>query len=189
MVETKHGVSSGHKHKLLLMLDEFPQLKKLEVLESAMAQMGGYGLKAFIVCQSYRQLYDIYGQHETISTNCHYHVLYAPNDEETAKQISEKAGKTTITVGSSNISGNRFAFARNNESISFSQHVRDLVTADEAKRLPRCSDTRREMDRVRRPFPFRRRNGSHLRTADSVFLPPRATYSTYGRRFVRHSRS
>ena len=136
MVETKHGVSSGHKHKLLLMLDEFPQLKKLEVLESAMAQMGGYGLKAFIVCQSYRQLYDIYGQHETISTNCHYHVLYAPNDEETAKQISEKAGKTTITVGSSNISGNRFAFARNNESISFSQHVRDLVTADEAKRLP-----------------------------------------------------
>lgn len=136
MVETKHGVSSGHKHKLLLMLDEFPQLKKLEVLESAMAQMGGYGLKAFIVCQSYRQLYDIYGQHETISTNCHYHVLYAPNDEETAKQISEKAGKTTVTVGSSNISGNRFALARSNESIAFTQHARDLVTADEAKRLP-----------------------------------------------------
>ncbi|MCD8235014.1 MAG: type IV secretory system conjugative DNA transfer family protein, partial [Cloacibacillus porcorum] len=136
MIETEKGVSSGHKHKLLLMLDEFPQLKRLEVLESAMAQMGGYGLKAFIICQSYWQLYDIYGKNKTISTNCHFQVLYAPNDEETTDLISRKAGKTTVTVVSDSISGNRFAFARSNQNTSATQHVRDLVTPDEAKRLP-----------------------------------------------------
>lgn len=139
-MEAKNGaVTSGHKHKLLLMLDEFPQLRKLDLLEAALAFMGGYGLKAYMICQSFKQLTDIYGKDETVSSNCHLQVCYAPNDEDTARIVSEKCGKTTATVGSSSISGKRFAigpFGKTAESISYSQQARDLMTPDETKRLP-----------------------------------------------------
>ncbi|MDT9170904.1 type IV secretory system conjugative DNA transfer family protein, partial [Escherichia coli] len=36
---------SPHKHRLLLMLDEFPTLGKLEIFENALAYIAGYGMK------------------------------------------------------------------------------------------------------------------------------------------------
>mgnify|MGYP000050651866 FL=1 len=139
-MEVQDGnVTSGHKHKLLLMLDEFPQLRRLDLLEAALAFMGGYGLKAYMICQSYTQLTDIYGKDETISSNCHIQICYAPNDEATAKVVSEKCGRTTVTVRSSNISGKRFAigpFGKTSENISYTQQARELMLPDETRRLP-----------------------------------------------------
>ena len=139
-MEVKNGgVAAPHKHKILLMLDEFPQLRKLDLLESALAFMGGYGVKGYIICQSYKQLTDIYGKDETVSSNCHLQICYAPNDEDTAKIVSEKCGKTTVTLGSSNISGSRYSigpFGKNNESESYQQQQRELLYPDETKRLP-----------------------------------------------------
>jgi len=40
------------KHRLLLMLDEFPALGRLDFFESALAFMAGYGLHAFLIWQS-----------------------------------------------------------------------------------------------------------------------------------------
>lgn len=121
------------------MLDEFPQLKKLELFEAALAFIGGYGLKAYMICQSYKQLTDIYGKDETVSANCKTQVCFAPNDEDTAKIISEKCGQTTVTVGTSTISGKRFAYGlmgKTQESLSYSQESRALLMPDEVKRLP-----------------------------------------------------
>lgn len=138
-METKDGkVTAGHKHRLLLMLDEFPQLKKLDLFEAALAFIGGYGLKAYMICQSFKQLTDIYGKDETVSANCRVQICYAPNDEDTARIVSEKCGKTTVTVGSSSISGKRFAigiFGKTQESISYQQQGRDLLQPDETRRL------------------------------------------------------
>lgn len=138
MVANNGAVSAGHTHRLLLMLDEFPQLRKLDLFEAALAFIGGYGLKAYMICQSFKQLTDIYGRDETISANCRVQICYAPNDEDTARIVSEKCGKGTVTVGSSSISGKRFAlsvFGKSQESISYSQQARDLLTPDETRRL------------------------------------------------------
>jgi type IV secretion system protein VirD4 len=40
------------RHRLLLMLDEFPALGRLDFFESALAFMAGYGLKSFLIAQS-----------------------------------------------------------------------------------------------------------------------------------------
>ncbi|TGV74456.1 conjugal transfer protein TraG, partial [Mesorhizobium sp. M00.F.Ca.ET.158.01.1.1] len=42
----------AERHRLLLMLDEFPALGRLDFFESALAFMAGYGLKAFLIAQS-----------------------------------------------------------------------------------------------------------------------------------------
>src|SRR3546814_11666592 len=51
-MEFDGGRSVKHyKHRLLLMLDEFTSVGKLEIFEDALAYMAGYGLKAFIIVQ------------------------------------------------------------------------------------------------------------------------------------------
>jgi type IV secretion system protein VirD4 len=70
-MEFKDGRAlAAHKHRLLLMLDELPSLGKLEVFESALAYIAGYGIKAYIIIQDYQQLYAAYGQFESITSNC-----------------------------------------------------------------------------------------------------------------------
>ena len=47
---------SARKQRLLLMLDEFPALGRLDFFESALAFMAGYGLKSFLIAQSLNQM-------------------------------------------------------------------------------------------------------------------------------------
>lgn len=131
-------IISPHVHRLLLMLDEFPQMNQLNVIEKALAQMAGYGLKAYIITQSYTQLTDVYGKDETVSANCGVHICFAPNDLGTAEIISRRTGKTTTITGSSNISGKRWAYGplgKNQESVSFSHAERPLLLPDEVMSL------------------------------------------------------
>jgi hypothetical protein len=46
----------GRAHRLLLMLDEFPALGRLDFFESALAFMAGYGLASFLIAQSLNQI-------------------------------------------------------------------------------------------------------------------------------------
>ena len=43
-------------HRVLLMLDEFPALGRLDFFESALAFIAGYGLKSFLIAQSLNQI-------------------------------------------------------------------------------------------------------------------------------------
>ncbi|MFX8445385.1 type IV secretory system conjugative DNA transfer family protein, partial [Acinetobacter baumannii] len=46
--------TDGHapRRQLLLMLDEFPALGRLDFFESSLAFLAGYGVRAFLVAQS-----------------------------------------------------------------------------------------------------------------------------------------
>jgi type IV secretion system protein VirD4 len=46
-----------HKHRLLLMLDEFPSYGKLDVFQEALAYIAGYGIKAYLIMQDIAQLW------------------------------------------------------------------------------------------------------------------------------------
>ena len=70
-----------HRHRLLLMLDEFPALGRLDFFESALAFMAGYGLKSFLIAQSLNQIEKAYGPNNSILDNCHVRVCFATNDE------------------------------------------------------------------------------------------------------------
>ena len=58
-------------HRILLMLDEFPALGRLDFFESALAFMAGYGLKSFLIAQSLNQIEKAYGPNNAILDNCH----------------------------------------------------------------------------------------------------------------------
>jgi type IV secretion system protein VirD4 len=68
------GIRTAYKHRLLLLLDEFPSLGRLEFFESGLAFMAGYGLKALLIAQSLHQLEKAYGPNQSILDNCHIRV-------------------------------------------------------------------------------------------------------------------
>jgi type IV secretory pathway TraG/TraD family ATPase VirD4 len=59
---------AGKRQRLLMMLDEFPALGRLDFFESALAFMAGYGIKAFLIAQSLNQIDQAYGQKTRSST-------------------------------------------------------------------------------------------------------------------------
>ena len=85
----------GRRHQLLMMLDEFPALGRLDFFETSLAFMAGYGIRAFLIAQSLNQIEKAYGEHNAILDNCHVRIAFATNDERTAKRISDALGTAT----------------------------------------------------------------------------------------------
>ena len=130
----KDGVMP-HKHRLLLMLDEFPSLGRLEVFEDSMAYIAGYGIKAYLIMQDITQLRGAYGQEESILSNCHIRVAFAPNRYETGKWLSDEAGTMTVVKEDVTVSGARHGAVLNHIAKTFHQVARPLITPDEVMRL------------------------------------------------------
>ncbi|MEG4315206.1 conjugal transfer protein TraG [Pseudomonas sp. FIP_A4] len=124
------------KHRLLLMLDEFPALGRLDFFESALAFMAGYGLRAFLICQSLNQIDKAYGQNHSILDNCHIRITFATNDERTAKRISETLGMATELRAQRNYAGHRLAPWLGHLMVSRQETARALLTAGEVMQLP-----------------------------------------------------
>lgn len=124
-----------HKHRLLLIPDEFPALGKLEEFETALAFFRGYGIKVVIVIQDMRQLYKHYTKYESIISNCKIQIIYAPNNQETAELVSKMAGQTTIVKEQISTSGSRFGGMLKNVSRGYQEISRPLITPDEVQRL------------------------------------------------------
>lgn len=124
-----------HTHRLLLLLDEFPVLGKLDIFESALAYIAGYQIKAYLITQDVQQLFKHYSTNESIISNCHIRIAYAPNKIETAEWISKMAGTTTVVKKQVSESGKRFGMLLEQVSTSFQEHQRPLITPDEVMRL------------------------------------------------------
>nr|WP_294976058.1 conjugal transfer protein TraG [uncultured Pseudomonas sp.] len=124
------------RHKLLLMLDEFPALGRLDFFESALAFMAGYGLRAFLISQSLNQIDKAYGQNHSILDNCHVRVTFATNDERTAKRISETLGTATELRAQRNYAGHRLAPWLGHLMVSRQETARPLLTPGEVMQLP-----------------------------------------------------
>lgn len=122
--------------RLLLMLDEFPALGRLDFFESALAFMAGYGIKAFLIAQSLNQIEKAYGQNNAILDNCHVRVSFATNDERTAKRISDALGTATEMRAMKNYAGHRLSPWLGHLMVSRSETARALLTPGEVMQLP-----------------------------------------------------
>jgi type IV secretion system protein VirD4 len=123
------------KHRLLLMNDEFPSLKKMEVFADALSYMAGFGLKAYLITQDLRQIVEEYGPNESVVSNCQVRVAFAPNQYETAELLSKMTGTKTIQKASFTYSGPRMSPVMNHVNESVEQIQRPLMTPDEVMRL------------------------------------------------------
>src|SRR5258707_7418709 len=97
------------RHRLLMMLDEFPALGRLDFFESSLAFQAGYGIRAYLIAQSMNQLAKAYGENNSILDNCHIRIAFACNDERTAKRVSEALGTMTEQRAMKNYAGHRLA--------------------------------------------------------------------------------
>ena len=123
---------SCNHHRLLMMLDEFPSLGKLDIMQESLAFVAGYGIKCYLICQDLSQLKNDYGQNESITSNCHIQNAYPPNRMDTAEYLSKMTGTTTIVKKAVTKSGRGFNVSN---SVTMQEVQRPLLTPDECLRL------------------------------------------------------
>jgi type IV secretion system protein VirD4 len=128
-------------HRLLNCCDELPWYGYTRAIDKGIAVQAGYGMKDLLVAQDLESLWDVYGQHTAIWGNCHVKVFHTPDNDLTAKRISENMlGASTVetpVAQQSPLMGWR-------RSVSLGHHGRPLMTPDELMDL----DPRKEIIRV-----------------------------------------
>jgi len=132
---TEELTPKKRRQRVLLMLDEFPALGRLDFFESALAFMAGYGLKAFLIAQSLNQIEKAYGPNNAILDNCHVRVSFATNDERTAKRVSDALGTATEMRAMKNYAGHRLSPWLGHLMVSRTETARPLLTPGEVMQL------------------------------------------------------
>ncbi len=133
---TEPEAAKTRRHRLLMMLDEFPALGRLDFFETTLAFMASYGIKAFLIAQSLNQIEKAYGQNNAILDNCHVRVAFATNDERTAKRISDALGSATEIRALKNYAGHRLSPWLGHLMVSRQETARPLLTPGEIMQLP-----------------------------------------------------
>jgi len=123
-----------HRHRLLLMLDEFPSLNRLHLIEDALPKCAGYGIKAYLATQDREQMFRSYGEHQSITGNCHIRIIYAPNEWKTGEWVSQMVGNTTIVKEDVTESGLRYGPMKH-ISRTYHEVSRPLLTPNEIMQL------------------------------------------------------
>ncbi|MDG4881993.1 conjugal transfer protein TraG [Mesorhizobium sp. WSM4884] len=126
----------SRRHQLLMMLDEFPALGRLDFFETALAFMAGYGIRAYLIAQSLNQISKAYGENNAILDNCHVRIAFSSNDERTAKRISDALGTATELRSMRNYAGHRLAPWLSHVMVSRQETARPLLTPGEVMQLP-----------------------------------------------------
>ena len=124
------------KHQLLMMLDEFVALGRLDFFETSLAFMAGYGIRVYLIAQSLNQVDKAYGAHNSILDNCHVRVVFSTNDERTAKRVSDALGVATEQRAMRNYAGHRLAPWLAHVMVSRQETARPLLTQGEVMQLP-----------------------------------------------------
>ncbi len=135
LMETIDADSRGRpkRHRILMMLDEFPKLGALPFLENALGEMAGYGLSAHLICQSFNDVFKHYGVHTSIFDNVHVTAAFATSEPTSIERIVKRAGKALEMRES--FSDPRLAFGRGHRSRSQSEVERYVLAEQDVRGL------------------------------------------------------
>ena len=121
------AVPSG-RHPLLMVVDEFPILGRLEPLAKSLSLIAGYGIRACLAAQDLTQIYEAYGHNESITSGCDTKVALTPNNIQTAEELSKLLGPASVRHEHRTRAGG-------GASVSEPEVGRPLMTPDEVRRL------------------------------------------------------
>jgi type IV secretion system protein VirD4 len=125
---------SPHRHRLLLAIDEFASLGRMEPMEVFLSQSAGAGITALLLAQDYQQIVAAYTQHENITGHCLVMAAYAPNNTQTAEWLSKKSGQSTVVVEDVSETSQQGGGKRS-QNATYRSVPRLLMTPDEISRL------------------------------------------------------
>ncbi len=126
------------KYGVLMMMDEFPTLGKMEQFLAGIAYFRGYRVRLFLIIQDTEQLKGIYEESgmNSFLSNSTYRITFAANNMETANLISQLLGNKTAEQ----ISYNKPKYLDLNpgaRSLHVSGTQRALLLPQEVIQLPR----------------------------------------------------
>ena len=121
------------RHRVLLVLDEFYQLGEMPTVNQAASFVRSYGFNLLFVFQNRGQALEV-DKPNLIRSNCDVQVVFAPNDADDAKKISERLG--THGIDSTSKSNSLGMFAKRNNSQSVSSQSRALMLPQEIMQMP-----------------------------------------------------
>jgi len=120
------------RHKLLMAMDEFPLLGRVEFFEKSLRLMSGYGLKTMFVAQSLNDIVETYGPNNTLLDNCFVYTAFAALDPLTQDKVSRLTG--TISEMRTSRSGPA-GLGAGRSSVSRSEMERPLLEPGEVRAL------------------------------------------------------
>ncbi len=87
------------RHPVLMVLDEFAALGRLQAIETAMGLLAGYGVQLWPILQDLSQLQDLYPHRwKSFLANAGVMQAFGVNDAGTAEYLSKLLGTRTVTV-------------------------------------------------------------------------------------------
>src|SRR3546814_17188690 len=95
--------------------------------------MAGYRMRALLIAQSLNQIEQAYGPNSSILDNCHVRVAFAPNDERTARRLSETLGTATEVHSHRSYGGARGSLWLDHVTVSRQATGRPLLTPGEVR--------------------------------------------------------
>jgi type IV secretion system protein VirD4 len=122
--------------QLTLVLDELAAIGRLDLIGRQIAFLRGYGIQAIAAVQTANQLYEVYGEHESVRGNLAYLLMFPSTEQKTAEEISKLLGDQTVYVETRGHSTGQTLLAPRRTRTLRDQR-RALLTPDEVRRLPR----------------------------------------------------
>ncbi len=117
---------------IAILADEFGSLPKINLMTDFLSKGAGMGAIIWIIVQDFAQIKSTYGDKgfDTIKTNCSYLLVYAQNNFNTQRELSQMTGKTTQQrTGESQNS-------RGEKSYSFNKDGADLIAVSDWGTIP-----------------------------------------------------
>ncbi len=121
-------------HKVLILLDEFHMLGKMDVMGKAFTLLGSYNARLMAVVQSLNWLDSVYNKtiRNGILSCCAHQIFFSANDLETAHYVSESCGMKTIDVTTCS---QRKSLKYEPATKTVSQRAHPLITKHEVREL------------------------------------------------------
>lgn len=124
-------------YRVLFLLDEFPQLGRMDIVEEKLPLIRGYGGVFWLVAQNLDQLKETYPRWQNFVANCGAKQFFGTADVETARYVSDSLGRMTVEFQTANTSTSAGQSFSSGSGVSQQFTGRELLTADEVMRLPR----------------------------------------------------
>lgn len=154
--------------KVLILLDEFHMLGRMETVTNVFTLAGGYNCRALAVVQGLTWIDDVYGKSKRngILSVCAHKIFFAANDLETAGYVSEMCGEKTVqTISTTRNSASRFGTSTKNTSM----RTWPLITKDQVTRLSRKT----QIILAETSFPIKCQKIAYNLGADAKIFGPR----------------
>lgn len=128
----KQKVDGERDSTILMLIDEFYRLGKMETVVQGFATLRSRGISILVATQNMSQLEEIYGQHgmKNILELCQVNVLLSAKDPSTVDIFSKMAGEYQETTTSVTKSGGLLD-ANSSTSTNTSQQYRPILTAQD----------------------------------------------------------